>query len=169
MSRDFFVHELAVCESLSVGSGTRIWPFSHVLPGAIVGSDCNICESVFIENDVSIGDRVTIKNGVQIWDGVTIESDVFIGPNVTFANDKYPRSKVWQKEIVRTFVEKGASIGANATILPGLRIGANAMIGAGAVVTKNVRAGTMVYGNPASERNRVDTVFDISLAKEGEQ
>ncbi len=156
MDKDFFVHELAICDSISVGSGTKVWAFSHILPGAKVGSDCNICESVFIENDVLIGDRVTIKNGVQIWDGLTIESDVFIGPNVTFANDKYPRSKQWLTNHIRTFIKHGASIGANATLLPGITIGERAMVGAGSVVTKDVPAGVVVYGNPATERGLVE-------------
>lgn len=143
------IHDLALCESKNIGVGTTVWAFSHVLPGAKVGSNCNICENVFIENEVVIGDNVTIKNGVQIWDGITIENDVFVGPNVTFTNDKYPVSK--NKNFVRlqTLIENGASIGANATILPGIKIGVNAIIGAGSVVTKDVAAGETVIGNPA--------------------
>ena len=144
------IHSTAICESKQIGVGTRIWAFVHILPGAVIGSDCNICDFVFVENQVTIGDRTTIKSGVQIWDGVTIGSDVFVGPNVTFSNDKYPRSKNKEFELLLTFVGDNASIGANATILPGISIGANAVIGAGSVVTKNVEPGTTVIGNPAT-------------------
>ncbi len=149
---DYFAHEKAVVESQRIGIGTRIWAFAHVLPGATIGADCNICDGVFIENDVNIGDRVTIKCGVQIWDGITLEDDVFIGPNATFTNDRYPRSKNYddyQASFARTSVKRGASIGANATILPGLTIGQNAMVGAGAVVTRDVPPNAVVVGNPA--------------------
>ena len=143
------IHDFAICESKTIGDGTTVWAFSHVLPGAKIGANCNICENVFIENVVVIGDNVTIKNGVQIWDGITIEDDVFVGPNVTFANDKYPISKNIEFALLKTLIEKGASIGANATILPGVRIGAYAVIGAGSVVTKDVGSREIVVGNPA--------------------
>ena len=106
-----YIHPQAICESLNVGSGSRIWAFSHILPEAVIGKDCNICDGVFIENDVVIGDRVTIKCGVQLWDGITLEDDVFVGPNATFTNDKWPRSKVYPAEFSKTRVCKGASIG----------------------------------------------------------
>ncbi len=144
-----FTHEKATCESTDVGNGTRIWAYTHVLPGAKIGQDCNICDFVFIENNVQIGDRVTIKSGVQIWDGISIEDDVFIGPNVTFTNDKFPRSKKYLNSYPATIVEKGASIGANSTILPGIVIGEGSMVGAGSVITKSVPAFAIVYGNPA--------------------
>jgi acetyltransferase-like isoleucine patch superfamily enzyme len=144
-----FIHKNAICESKNIGDGTRIWAFSHILKNARLGRDCNICENVFIENLVVIGDRVTVKNGVQLWDGLTLEDDVFIGPNVTFTNDKYPRSKKYPDEYLQTVVQKGASIGANATILPGIVIGQGSMIGAGSVVTKDVPSFTLVVGNPA--------------------
>lgn len=147
--RGYFVHEKAICDSSDVGRGTKIWAFSHVLAGATVGVECNICESVFIEHRVRVGDRVTIKNGVQLWDGVELADDVFVGPNVSFSNDKYPRSKQWQPNPMNTRVEANASIGAGAAILPGVRIGQNAMVGAGAVVTRDVPAHTIVTGNPA--------------------
>lgn len=151
ISRDktFFLAPQAICDSKTVGKRTKIWNFSHVLSGASIGEDCNICENVFIENDVKIGNRVTIKNGVQIWDGIEIQDDVFIGPNVTFTNDRYPRSKNSDFLLERTVIETGASIGANSTILPGLHIGRMSIIGAGAVVTKDVAPNTVVVGNPA--------------------
>jgi UDP-2-acetamido-3-amino-2,3-dideoxy-glucuronate N-acetyltransferase len=144
-----FIHPQAICESRTIGPNTRIWAFAHILAGARIGEDCNICDHVFIENDVVVGDRVTVKSGVQLWDGVRIAADAFIGPNATFANDKYPRSKHYQPAVLQTYVERGASIGAAAVILPGLRIGARAMVGAGAVVTQDVPARAIVSGNPA--------------------
>ncbi len=147
--KNYFVHDKALNESITIGSGTRVWAFVHILPDAQIGADCNICDHVFIENDVVIGDRVTIKCGVQVWDGITIEDDVFIGPNVTFTNDPFPRSKIYPDVFARTYVCKGASLGANATILPGLTIGEYAMIGAGAVVTRSVPPHAIVVGNPA--------------------
>jgi len=146
---DYFVHPQGICESNSVGAGTKIWAFAHVLPGAVIGKDCNICDHVFIENDVVIGDRVTVKCGVQLWDGLRIGNDVFIGPNVTFTNDLFPRSKQRPAEFAKTMLEEGCSIGANATVLPGISIGRNAMVGAGAVVTRSVPPNAIVYGNPA--------------------
>ncbi|NYT60648.1 WxcM-like domain-containing protein [Alcaligenaceae bacterium] len=151
-----FVHERALCESPHVGTGTRVWAFAHVLPGARIGADCNICDHVFIENDVVLGDRVTVKCGVQIWDGIVVEDDVFIGPNVTFTNDVFPRSKQYPASFAKTQVRKGASIGANATILPGITIGSAAMIGAGAVVTRSVPPNAIVVGNPAKIVGYVD-------------
>ncbi|MCH9695882.1 MAG: N-acetyltransferase [Gammaproteobacteria bacterium] len=132
-----------------IGPGTTFWQFVVSLPGAVIGSDCNICSHAFIENDVIVGDRVTIKNGVQLWDGLRVHDDVFIGPNVTFTNDRYPHSGNEEFEPVSTVVEKGASIGAGAVILPGVNIGAGAMVGAGAVVVRDVPAGKLVIGNPA--------------------
>lgn len=154
---DFFVHPHALCESAAIGRGTRIWAFAHVLPGATVGQDCNLCDHVFIENDVVIGDRVTVKCGVQLWDGLRIADDVFIGPNATFSNDKYPKSKHYQPTVLQTHVGRGASIGGGATILPGLRIGARAMVGAGSVVTHDVPAKAIVSGNPARIVGYADT------------
>jgi UDP-2-acetamido-3-amino-2,3-dideoxy-glucuronate N-acetyltransferase len=151
-----FVHALACCESEHIGERTRIWAFAHVLPQAQVGADCNICDHVFIENDVVIGDRVTIKCGVQIWDGLRIGDDVFIGPNATFTNDPFPRSRQHPAQFSATRVGHHASIGANATILPGLEIGQYAMVGAGSVVTRSVPANAIVIGNPARIVGYVD-------------
>jgi len=155
-----FIHPNALCESTSIGDGTRVWAFVHVLPGAHVGADCNLCDHVFIENDVVIGDRVTVKCGVQLWDGLRIEDDVFVGPNVTFTNDPFPRSGRHLARYPETTVRRGASIGANATILPGLSIGENAMVAAGAVVTRSVPPNAIVRGNPARIAGYVDSARD---------
>lgn len=155
-TKNFFVHSHALCESKNIGEGSRVWAFAHILPGAKLGSECNVCDNVFIENDVIIGDRVTLKCGVQVWDGITIEDDVFIGPNATFTNDLFPRSKVYPKTFARTIIRSGASLGANCTILPGLTIGINAMIGAGAVVTRSIPPNAIVVGNPAKIIGYVD-------------
>ncbi len=138
-----FIHQLSDVQSENIGNGTKIWQFCVVLPDAKIGNDCNICSHCFIENQVVIGNRVTVKCGVQLWDGVTLEDNVFIGPNVTFCNDKYPKSHNKNFELEPVTIKRGASIGANATILPGVTIGENAMIAAGAVVTKNVPANTL--------------------------
>lgn len=145
----YFVHSQGLCETTDVGEGTRIWAFAHVMSGARIGAECNIGDHAFLENDVVIGDRVTVKNGVQLWDGLRVGDDVFIGPNATFTNDPFPRRKVYEHEIAVTRVEEGASIGANATILPGVTIGSRAMVGAGSVVTCDVPANAIVAGNPA--------------------
>lgn len=153
-----FIHKNAIVEpGATLGSGTRVWAFAHILPGAIIGDDCNICDGVFVENDVIIGDRVTIKLGVQLWDGVRLENDVFVGPNATFTNDLFPRSKQYLTKHPQTVVRQGASIGANATILPGIIVGQQAMVGAGAVVTSNVPPYAIVTGNPARIQGYVTT------------
>lgn len=151
MSKELRIHPLSDVQSENIGEGTSIWQFCVVLPKAQIGEDCNICSHVLIENDVIVGDRVTVKCGVQLWDGLRVEDDVFIGPNVTFTNDLHPRSKQYPDEFPQTVIRRGASIGANATILPGIEIGESAMIGAGSVVTKSVAAGHTVVGNPAKE------------------
>lgn len=149
------IHKLADVQSVTIGADTNIWQFCVVLSGAKIGKNCNICAQTFIENEVIVGDNVTIKNGVQIWGGIVIESDVFIGPNVTFTNDLLPRSKQYPKEFLTTLIKNNASIGANATIVGGVVVGSYAMIGAGSVVTKNVRAYELVYGNPAIHKGWV--------------
>ena len=145
----YFKHDSAIVETSVVGEGTRIWAFTHILPGAKIGSDCNICDHVFIENDVIVGDRVTIKSGVQLWDGVHLEDDVFVGPGASFTNDPFPRSRLHPERFLPTLVKKGASIGSNATLLPGLVIGERAMIAAGAVVTHHAPPRAILAGNPA--------------------
>lgn len=151
------IHPTADCQSKNIGQNTRIWQFTIVLPDATIGRDCNICSHCFIENDVVIGDRVTVKCGVQLWDGLRVEDDAFIGPNVTFTNDRFPRSHSSDWECLRTVLRMGASIGANATILPGITIGERAMVGAGSVVTRDVEAGLLVVGNPAKAVRQIES------------
>ena len=145
------IHQSAEVLTEHIGSGTYVWQFAIILKGARIGCDCNINCHTFIENDVVVGDRVTIKSGVYLWDGIVLEDDVFIGPNVTFTNDKYPRSKSYPNQFQNTLIKKGASIGANATVVCGNTLGNYCFIGAGAVVTKNVPDGVIVVGNPAKE------------------
>jgi UDP-2-acetamido-3-amino-2,3-dideoxy-glucuronate N-acetyltransferase len=144
-----FIHSHALVETEHIGPGTRIWAFAHVLRGAVIGADCNICDHSYVDEDVVIGDRVTIKGQLAIIDGMTIEDDVFIGPNVTFTNDRFPRSRRESWRCERIVIGRGASIGAGATFVPGVNVGEGAMVGAGAVVTKDVPPFTVVVGNPA--------------------
>lgn len=144
-----FIHPLSDVMSSTIGQKTKVWQYSVILPKAVIGENCNICAHTLIENDVVIGNNVTVKSGVYVWDGITLKDNVFIGPCVTFTNDKKPRSKQYPDEFPKTVVEEGASIGANATLLPGINIGKNALIGAGAVVTKNVPENAIMVGNPA--------------------
>ncbi|WP_265421190.1 acyltransferase [Aeromonas salmonicida] len=144
-----FLHPLSDVQTSDIGKDTRVWQFSVILKQAKIGSDCNICAHTLIENDVIIGSRVTVKSGVYLWDGITVEDDVFIGPCAAFTNDKHPRSKVYPDCFLRTVLQKGCSIGANATILPGITLGEYCMVGAGAVVTKDVPPYAVVIGNPA--------------------
>jgi UDP-2-acetamido-3-amino-2,3-dideoxy-glucuronate N-acetyltransferase len=145
------VHPRALCESEDVGPRTRIWAFAHVMPGARIGADCNVGDQAFVEGGARLGDRVTVKNGVAIWDLVTVEDDVFLGPNMVFTNDLRPRAafKTPRAEWLPTLVRRGATIGANATIVCGVTIGAAAFVGAGSVVTRDVPAHALVVGNPA--------------------
>ena len=162
---NIYKHPQALVETKNIGEKTRVWAFAHILPEAQIGSDCNICDHVFIENDVVVGNRVTIKCGVQLWDGITIEDDVFIGPNATFINDPFPRSKKYPEQFSKTLIKKGASIGANATILAGKVIGQNALIGAGAVVDRDVPPNAIVTGNPANIRGYVNSVNNKQVLK----
>lgn len=146
---EHFIHNSADVQTANIGQDTRIWQYVVVLPGAVIGSNVNLCSHCLVENDVFIGDRSTIKSGVFIWDGVRIGSDVFVGPNVTFTNDKFPRSKAYPEAFLRTTIEDKASIGAGAVLLPGIVIGTGAMVGAGAVVTKSVPPYAIVAGSPA--------------------
>jgi len=151
-----FIHPLSDVKSQNIGEGTRVWQFSVIFEGAKIGRNCNICAHTLIENGAVLGNNVTIKSGVYVWDGVHLEDDVFVGPCVAFTNDKKPRSKQYIDVYLQTTVGKGASIGANATILPGIKIGQKAMIGAGAVVTKDVPDYAVVMGNPAVIKGYVD-------------
>lgn len=149
------IHQLADVQTPHIGDNTNIWQFCVVLKNAIIGQNCNINAGVLIENEVSIGNNVTVKSGVQLWDGITIEDNVFIGPNVTFTNDFLPRSKQYPAEFLKTTIQKGASIGANSTIIGGITIGDYAMIGAGSVVTKKVGKQELWFGNPAKHKGYV--------------
>jgi acetyltransferase-like isoleucine patch superfamily enzyme len=151
-----FVHRTAEVQTKAIGEGTKVWQCTIVLPGAKIGRDCNLNAHCFVENDVVIGDRVTLKCGVYLWDGTTVEDDVFIGPNATFVNDMYPRSKRPPPKFLRVHIKKGASIGANSTIMGGVTIGENAIVGAGSVVTRDVPAGAIVRGNPARVSGKAD-------------
>lgn len=147
-SKNYKIHKLADVQSTNIGENTQIWQFAIILEGAQIGSNCNINCHTFIENDVKIGDFCTIKSGVFLWDGIQLGNHVFIGPNVTFTNDKFPKSRIKPDKFERTYIEDNVSIGANATILPGITINKNALIGAAAVVTKNVPENAIVTGNP---------------------
>lgn len=144
-----FIHKLADVAPCEIGSGTNVWQYVVILEGAKIGKNCNLCAHVLIESDVEIGDNVTIKSGVQVWDGTRISNNVFLGPNATLTNDLMPRSKEYPESFSQITIEEGASVGANATILPGIKIGKKAMIGAGSVVTKDVPDYAVVVGNPA--------------------
>jgi UDP-2-acetamido-3-amino-2,3-dideoxy-glucuronate N-acetyltransferase len=161
------IHSTAEVLTSQIGKDTKIWQFVVILPDAVIGNNCNINAHVFIENDVSIGNDVTIKSGVQLWDGIRIQDKVFIGPNVTFTNDLLPRSKQYPERFLRTTIQEGASIGANATIIGGITIGRYAMIGAGSVITKDIPPFTLWYGNPGTHKGYVTKfgeVLDLNLS-----
>ena len=143
------IHPLADVQSEKIGKGTRLWQYCVVFAGAEIGENCNLCAHTLIEGDVIIGNNVTVKSGVFLWNGTRIEDDVFIGPNATFTNDPMPRSKIYPASFRGIMIMRGASIGANATLLPGITIGRGSMVGAGAVVTRDVPEGAVVVGNPA--------------------
>jgi acetyltransferase-like isoleucine patch superfamily enzyme len=151
------VHPAGLCESEDVGDGTRVWAFAHVLPGARIGRDCNICDGAFVEGGAVLGDRVTVKNGTLVFDGVMCEDEVFLGPNVLFTNDMRPRAAIRKTgdDLLSTVVRRGASLGAGTVVVCGLEIGAYAFAGAGSVVTKDVPAHAFVAGNPARQKGWV--------------
>jgi UDP-2-acetamido-3-amino-2,3-dideoxy-glucuronate N-acetyltransferase len=168
MVNNHFIHPAAIVETDQVGSDTRIWAFVHILKGARIGKNCNICDHCFIENNVVIGDNVTIKSGIYIWDGVTLEDNVFLGPNVVLTNDLRPRSKSYPGQFEKTLIKKYASIGANSTVLCGITIGEYAMAGIGSVITRNVPAYALIYGNPAKQQGWVDEQGN-KLSPDGEK
>jgi len=157
----YFIHELSDVQTKNIGEGTTIWQFVVILKKAIIGNNCNINASVFIENDVRIGSNTTIKSGVQIWDGITIADNVFIGPNVTFTNDLVPKSKQYPGIFKKTLIKKGASVGANATIIAGNEIGEFALIGAGTVITKKVGKNEVWVGNPGKKIGYISDKGDL--------
>jgi UDP-2-acetamido-3-amino-2,3-dideoxy-glucuronate N-acetyltransferase len=165
MKNNVMIHDSADVKTEQIGNGTKIWQSVVVLPGAIIGTDVNINAHCLIEENVFIGDRVTVKSGVYLWSGIRLEDDVFIGPNVTFTNDKFPRSKVYPDKFLSTIVEKGASVGGGAVLLPGITIGQGAMVGAGAVVTKSVPPYAIVTGSPARITGYVETKISSNAAK----
>jgi acetyltransferase-like isoleucine patch superfamily enzyme len=165
---NYFRHQSSEVQSKSIGNGSTIWQFVVILKEAVIGKNCNINSHVFIENDVVIGDDVTIKSGVQIWDGIRIEDNVFIGPNVTFTNDLIPRSKQYPKSFTKTIIKKGASIGANATIISVNKIGEYSLIGAGSVITKDIGRNEIWFGNPAKKKGYVTCygeLLDLNLKR----
>jgi acetyltransferase-like isoleucine patch superfamily enzyme len=165
-----FVHPQALCESETIGPRTRVWAFAHVLAGAVVGADCNLCDHVYVEGGAVIGDRVTVKNGVAVWAKVTVEDDVFLGPGAALTNDLVPRAafKKPPEEFLPTLIARGATVGANATIVCGVTLGAYCFIGAGAVVTRDVPDYAVVYGNPARLKGWVCYCgVALTLATEG--
>ena len=156
------IHHFADVKATQIGDGTKIWQWVAVFSGAKIGADVNICAHCLIEDDVVIGDRVTVKSGVYLWNGIRIEDDVFIGPNVTFTNDKFPRSKIYPDKFLTTKIEKGATVGGGAVLLPGITIGQGAMVGAGAVVTKSVPPYAIVTGSPARITGYVESAISKS-------
>jgi acetyltransferase-like isoleucine patch superfamily enzyme len=150
-----YIHTSSIVDTIDIGTGTNIWAFVHILKDVVIGSNCNICDHCFIEQGVVIGNHVTVKSGIYIWEGVTIEDNVFLGPNVVFTNDVRPRSKKYI-DVEKTLLKKGASIGANSTVLAGITVGEFAMTGIGSVITRDVPAHALVYGNPARIKGWVD-------------
>lgn len=174
MKENCFIHPLSDVRTGDIGEGTRVWQYAVILEGARVGRNCNINCHTFVEGDVVLGDNVTIKSGVYLWDGMRIADNVFVGPNATFVNDLNPRSKRRPAEFAGVVIEEFASVGANATVLGGVRIGRGAMIGAGGVVTRDVPPFTLWYGNPARQRGYVTLSgevisLDLTNARTGER
>jgi acetyltransferase-like isoleucine patch superfamily enzyme len=167
------IHSTSEVKTKKIGKETVIWQYCVILDNAVIGNNCNINCHVFIENDVIIGNNVTIKPGVQIWNGLRIGNNVFIGPNVTFTNDLVPRSKIYPDKFKQTIIEDFSSIGANSTIIAGNVIGKYALIGAGSVITKNIPAYSVWYGNPAIKKGYItddNIILDLDLLdKDGNQ
>ncbi len=155
---EVFIHETAVVDQgAQIGLGTKVWHFCHIMPKAVIGENCILGQNTFVDSNTLVGNGVKIQNNVSIYNGVTLEDDVFIGPSVVFTNVINPRSFIERKnEFKKTIVKKGATIGANSTIICGVRIGEYALVGAGAVVTKDVPPYTIVTGNPAKVSGKVD-------------
>lgn len=150
-----FVHRLADVQTKNIGPGTRIWQFCVVLPGAVIGSDCNINAKCFVENEVRIGNRVTVKCDVSLWDRITLEDDVFIGPGVAFSNDNFPRSKRYDRELLPTLIKRGASVGTGSVLKGGITIGEYALVGVGSIITKDIPAHALYFGTPAKHQGWV--------------
>lgn len=170
MEKNYFVHPSSIIDQgAMIGEDTKIWHFSHVMPTAIIGSNCNIGQNCFIDNNVKIGNGVKIQNNVSVYNGVLLEEDVFIGPSVVFTNVINPRSFIERKsEFRKTLIKKGAAIGANATIICGIEIGEYSLIGAGAVVSKNILPYALVVGNPARQKGWVSRQgFKLNFDEEG--
>lgn len=149
------IHPLADCKSKDIGENTNIWQFCVIFKNAKIGKNCNICANVLVEDDVIIGENVTVKSGVQLWNGARVEDDVFIGPNVTFTNEHFSRSKQYPDHFEQTIIKKGASLGANCTVIAGNTVGEYSLIGAGSVVTKNIPPYTVWFGNPIRQRGYI--------------
>jgi acetyltransferase-like isoleucine patch superfamily enzyme len=155
LNKKYYIHEKAIVETKQIGEGTKIWAFVHILDNVKIGKNCNICDHCFIENGVEVGNNVTIKCGIYIWKGAKIKDNVFLGPNVVFTNDIFPRSKKYPQKFEETIIENGASIGANVTIVAGIKIGKYSLVGAGSVVTKDIPPYNLWYGNPAKFKGYV--------------
>jgi UDP-2-acetamido-3-amino-2,3-dideoxy-glucuronate N-acetyltransferase len=164
-----FIHEKADVQTKKIGDGTSVWQYSIILEGAKIGANCKISAHCLIENKVVVGNNVIINCGVQLWDGITIEDDVFIGPNVTFTLGTYQRLTTYPGGLAKTIVKRGASIGANSTILSGVTIGSNAIIGAGSVVTRDIPDGELWFGNPAESRGEIPLEAMIEIQERTEK
>jgi acetyltransferase-like isoleucine patch superfamily enzyme len=157
--KKIFIHSTSQVDSTEIGEGTKIWQYSVILSGSRIGKNCNINFSCFIENGVILGNNVTVKSGIYLWEGIECEDDVFLGPNVVFTNDIYPRSKNY-KEPIKTLIKKGASIGANSTVLAGVKVGKYAMTGIASVITRDIPDYALYYGNPAKFKCWIDEYGD---------
>jgi acetyltransferase-like isoleucine patch superfamily enzyme len=164
-SKSYYIHPSSLVDTASIGAGTTIWAFVHILKNVAIGANCNICDHCFVESGVTIGNNVTLKSGIYVWTGVEIKDNVFLGPNVVFTNDLRPRSKNKNYQMASTLIQEGASIGANATILAGITVGRYAMTGIGAVVTRDVKDYALVYGNPAKQHGWVDETGEKMVAE----